>query len=156
VSRIDYYEDPQAPQPNSIRPAVSAFVQDEAGRLLMIRRSDNDLYAIPGGGQEPGETLTQAAIREVWEETGISIVVTGLIGLYSNPHHVIAYDDGEIRQQFSVCFRGRPTGGELRTSDESTEVHWVRPSDLDELNIHPSIRLRIDHGFEHRPEPYYT
>lgn len=80
--------------------------------------------------------------------------MTGLIGLYTNPAHVMAYDDGEVRQQFSICFTARIVGGELRTSSESKEVAFVAPSKLDELNIHPSMRMRIDHGLENRPTPY--
>jgi ADP-ribose pyrophosphatase YjhB (NUDIX family) len=156
MTRTDYLNDPNAPKPNSIRVAVSAIVQDPTGRLLMIRRTDNDKYAIPGGGQDVGETLTQAVIREIEEETGIHVEVTGLIGLYSNPNHVIAYDDGEVRQEFSICFRAQPLGGELRTSNESKEVHWVEPDHLPDLDIHPSIRLRIEHGLSNRSEPYIT
>lgn len=82
--------------------------------------------------------------------------VTGLIGVYSDPEHLIAFSDGEVRQEFSLCFRARPVGGELRTSSESKEVLWVEPARLDDLNIHPSIRLRIQHGYEHRIEPFYA
>ncbi|MEU4444432.1 NUDIX domain-containing protein [Actinosynnema sp. NPDC050801] len=156
MTRTDYLNDPDAPKPNSIRVAVSAIVQDPTGRLLMIRRTDNDKYAIPGGGQDVGETLTQAVVREVDEETGIDVEVTGLVGLYSNPDHVIAYDDGEARQEFSICFRARPVGGELRTSSESKEVLWVEPDRLTDFDIHPSIRLRIEHGLGNRTEPYFT
>ncbi|MCE6993557.1 NUDIX domain-containing protein [Saccharothrix sp. S26] len=156
MTRTDYLNDPNAPKPNSIRVAVSAIVQDSTGRLLMIRRTDNDKYTIPGGGQDVGETLAQAVVREVEEETGIHVEVTGLVGLYSNPNHVIAYDDGEVRQEFSICFRAQPIGGELRTSSESKEVHWVEPNRLPDLDIHPSIRLRIDHGLSNRAEPYFT
>ncbi|PSL56723.1 ADP-ribose pyrophosphatase YjhB (NUDIX family) [Saccharothrix carnea] len=156
MTRTDYLNDPNAPKPNSIRVAVSAIVQDSTGRLLMIRRTDNDKYAIPGGGQDVGETLTQAVIREVEEETGIHVEVTGLVGLYSNPNHVIAYDDGEVRQEFSICFRAQPIGGELRTSSESKEVHWVALDHVADLDIHPSIRLRIEHGLSNRTEPYFT
>jgi 8-oxo-dGTP pyrophosphatase MutT (NUDIX family) len=156
LPRVDHYNDPNAPQANSIRVAVSAFVLDDAGRLLMIRRTDNDRYAIPGGGQEVGETVAQAVVREVAEETGIDVTVTGVIGIYSNPAHVIAYDDGEVRQEFSLCFRATPTGGKPRTSNESSEVEWVTRERLDELNIHPSIRLRIGHGFDGRQAPYFT
>ena len=156
MARVDHFQDPDAPQANSIAVAVSAFVLDEYGQLLMIRRTDNDLYSIPGGQLELGETLTQTAVRELKEETGIDIEVTGLIGIYSNPEHVIAYDDGEVRQEFSICFRARPTGGELRTSNESKEVHWVEQDLLPELTIHPSTRLRIQHGFDNRAEPYFT
>lgn len=156
MTRTDYLDDPDAPKPNSIVIALSAFVRDDAGRLLMIRRTDNDKHAIPGGRHELGETMTEAVIRETIEETGITVEVTGLIGIYSNPHHVMAYDDGEVRQEFSICFRARPVAGEPRTSDESSEVRWVDPVQLDELDIHPSIRLRIDHGLQDRAEPFYT
>lgn len=155
MSRTDYLNDPAAPDANSISIAVSAFVLDEAGELLMIRRTDNDLYALPGGKLELGETLSEAVIREVHEETGMTIRVTELIGAYSNPNHVIAYDDGEVRQEFSICFRGEPVSGELQTSSESKEVHWVSEQRLTGLQIHPSIRLRIQHGFEHRRQAFY-
>lgn len=156
MTRVDYYNDPNAPQANSIVVAVSVFIQDDQGRLLMIRRADNDLYAIPGGQLELGETLTQAAVREVMEETGIDIEVIGLVGIYSNPNHVLAYDDGEVRQEFSICFRARAVGGALRTSIESTAVHWVELANVPNLDIHPSIRLRIDHGSISQPKPYYS
>jgi ADP-ribose pyrophosphatase YjhB (NUDIX family) len=153
--RVDYYHDSDAPPANSIVVAVTAFIQDSTGRLLMIRRTDNDLYAIPGGAQEIGETIVQTVVREVKEETGITVEATGLIGVYSDPEHVIAFSDGEVRQEFSLCFRARPVTGEPRTSSESKEVLWVEPAELADLNIHPSIRLRIQHGFEHRTEPFY-
>lgn len=156
MTRTDYYHDPNAPTPNSIVVAVTAVVRDDAGRLLMIRRTDNDLYAIPGGAQEIGETISQTAVREVKEETGIDVEITGLIGIYSDPNHVIAFSDGEVRQEFSVCFRASPMSGAPRTSSESKEVVWIEPERLDGLDIHPSIRLRIRHGLEGRGETYYT
>lgn len=156
MARIDHYRSPDAPAANSIVVAVTAVVQDETGRLLLIRRTDNDLYAIPGGALELGETLTQTVQREVMEETGIDVQVTGLIGIYSDPEHVIEFTDGEVRQEFSICFRAEPTDGEPRTSSESKEVLWHDPADLDTLNIHPTIRLRIRHGLERRAGPYYS
>lgn len=156
MTRIDYYHDPDAPTPNSIKVAVSALVRDDRGRILMIHRTDNDKYSIPGGGLEAGETVAAAVIREVQEETGIDVQVTGLIGVFSNPEHVIAYDDGEIRQEFSICFRAVPIGGELRTSNESKAVKWVAPADLSTLDIHPSITFRIEQGLKEGAAPYYT
>lgn len=156
MARTDYLDDPDAPEPTSIVIAASAFVVDDAGRLLMIRRTDSGLHALPGGRHELGETMTATAIRETLEETGVDIEVTGLIGIYSNPRHVVAFSDGEVRQEFSICFRARPVGGMPRGSSESTEVRWVEKSELSTLDTHPSIRLRIDHGFQNRAEPYYT
>ncbi len=127
---------------------------DDAGRVLLIQRTDNELLAIPGGAQNVGETITAAAVREVREETDLDVEVTGFVSIYSDPRHLIAYDDGEVRQEFSICLRARPVGGWLAPSSEAQHVHWVDPDRLDQLNIHPSVRLRIDHGLQHGSEPY--
>ena len=155
MTRVDYFNEPGAPAPNSIVIAVSAFVQDDRHRILMIRRTDNSLYALPGGRHELGETMTETAVRETREETGFTIEVDSLVGIYSNPHHVMSYDDGEVRQEFSICFRGHVTGGQARTSSESREVVWVDPADLEAKQVHPSIRLRIEHAMT-RTTPFYT
>src|SRR5262245_3038067 len=97
--RVDYYDDPAAPAPNRIVPAVSAVVADEAGELVLQRRADNGLWALPGGVVEVGESVAQAVVREVKEETGLDVEPVGLVGVYSDPRHVIAYADGEVRQQ---------------------------------------------------------
>ncbi|BCK57408.1 NUDIX hydrolase [Nocardia wallacei] len=154
MARTEYYNDPNAPQPNSIVVAATAFVLNENRQVLMIQRSDNGRWAIPGGGQDFGETIEETAVRETREETGIDIEITGLVGIYSNPNHVMAYTDGEVRQQFSICFRAHPIGGQMHTSPESPNVRWVAQSDLDEMDIHPSVRLRIDHGYADLPQPY--
>ncbi|SPE51874.1 Nucleoside triphosphatase NudI [Streptomyces netropsis] len=155
MSRIDYFRDPDAPPANSVVPSVTAIVRDERGNLLLIHKTDNDLWALPGGGHDVGESIADTVIREVEEETGVAVVVEGVVGLYTDPQHVMAYDDGEVRQQFSICFRARPTGGTLRTSSESKEVRWVSPTDLEKLDIHPSMRLRIAHGLDDsRDAPY--
>ena len=101
-----------------------------------------------------GESMADAVVREVKEETGIDVEVTGLVGIYSNPNHVMAYDDGEVRQQCSICFTTRMLGGQLATSSETKEVRFVDPADLAALSIHPSMRLRIDHYLGHRSAPY--
>ncbi|WP_328888568.1 NUDIX hydrolase [Streptomyces sp. NBC_00316] len=154
MARVDYINDPNAPKANSIVPSVTAVALNEAGEVLLIHKTDNDLWALPGGGVDVGESVADAAVRETKEETGFDVEVTGLVGLYTNPAHVMAYDDGEVRQQFSICFTARIVGGKLRTSSESKEVAFMDPIKLDELNIHPSMRMRIEHGLAVRPQPY--
>jgi ADP-ribose pyrophosphatase YjhB (NUDIX family) len=154
MARRDYIDDPDAPPANSVVPSVVAAVRDEHGQLLLIHRTDNDLWALPGGGHDIGESIADTVVREVREETGIEVEVTGLTGIYTNPRHVMAYDDGEVRQQFSICFTARPVGGELRTSTESREVRWVDPADLGQLSMHPSMRLRIAHALEGLGQPF--
>jgi 8-oxo-dGTP pyrophosphatase MutT (NUDIX family) len=116
----------------------------------LIERTDNGLWALPGGAQEIGESVAEAVRREVWEETGITTEVTGLSGIYSDPSHVVAYDDGEVRQEFSLCFIARPVGGSLRPSSESQQARWVSPAAIAGLDIHPSMRLRITHRLDQR------
>ena len=70
MPKTDYYDNPAAPRANSLVVAVTAVVLNDAGRVLMIQRTDNDLWAVPGGAQEVGETSTEAAVREVREEPG--------------------------------------------------------------------------------------
>ncbi|MFD8598397.1 NUDIX hydrolase [Kitasatospora sp. NPDC059646] len=155
MSRIDYFHDPAAPPANSVVPSVTAVVTNAEGQLLLIHKTDNNLWALPGGGHDVGESVSDTVVREVREETGIDVEVLSVVGLYTDPNHVMAYDDGEVRQQFSICFRARPVGGTLRTSSESKEVRWVSPADLADLDIHPSMRLRIDHGLsQDRTVPY--
>ncbi|MEV4613797.1 NUDIX domain-containing protein [Kitasatospora sp. NPDC049258] len=144
MGRRDYEDDPNAPKANSLVPAASVVVVDEVGRILLQRRTDNGLWALPGGKMELGESLAGCGIRETFEETGIHVEITGIVGTYTNPGHVFAYDDGEVRQEFSVCLLARPTGGTLQVSDESHEVAWFRPAAVDDLPMVPSIRKRID------------
>ncbi|MGI8608424.1 MAG: NUDIX domain-containing protein [Candidatus Dormibacteria bacterium] len=153
MSRRDYFNDPAAPRPNSIVPAASAVVTDDDGRILLQRRTDSGSWSLPGGAMELGETLRQTVIREVYEETGLTVEPTRLVGVYSDPRFVVAFSDGEVRQQFSLCFACRILSGEIRVSSESTEVRFVSPSDLEGLDIQASIRVRLRHFLKNGTEP---
>ena len=144
--RIDYYDDPEAPTANSLVPSVNVVVTDDAGRVLMIERTDNGNWAVPGGAIDLGESLPDAAIRETVEETGITCELTGILGTYTDPKHVMLYtSDGEVRQEFSIVLTARPISGEPTPSDESREVRWVPRDKLAGLQMDRSMRLRIDH-----------
>ncbi|KIF75603.1 DNA mismatch repair protein MutT [Streptomyces sp. 150FB] len=154
MARTEYYDDPNAPKPNALVVAASAVITDDRGRILLQRRRDNDLWALPGGGMEMGDSLPGTAVREVKEETGLDVEITGLVGTYTDPRHVIAYTDGEVRRQFNVCFRARVVGGTLAISEESTELRFVEPGELGELPMHHTQQLRLQHFLENRPAPY--
>lgn len=107
--RIDYYDDPEAPRANSLVPSFNVVVINDAAEILMIRRTDNGNWALPGGAIDLGESVAQAAVREALEESGIQCAVTGIVRIYSDPRHVILYtSDGEVRQEFSIVLTARP------------------------------------------------
>jgi ADP-ribose pyrophosphatase YjhB (NUDIX family) len=153
MKRVEHFNDPNAPAANSLVPAASAIVIDQDGRILLHRRNDNELWSIPGGAMEVGERIADTAIREVEEETRLEVKPERVVGIYSNPQHVVEYADGEVRQQFSVCFACRVVGGDLAVSDESLEVGFFTPEQIEGMPMHQSIRLRIRHYLEHRPQP---
>src|SRR5262249_17330338 len=146
-----------APKPNSLVVAVSVVVTDEHGNILLQRRTDNDLWGLPGGGMELGESIGQAVVRETKEETGLDVEPTTIVGIYSDPGHVIAYADGEVRQEFSICFRANVIRGEATVADqESKEVRFVSKREVAELEMHRSTRLRIEHALDRRGMPYFA
>lgn len=153
MGRKDYYYDPAAPTANSLVPGASAIVADDGGRIVLQRRADSGLWALPGGTMDVGESIRETIVREVKEETGLNVEPLRIVGIYSDPNHVFEYADGEVRQEFSICFACRVLGGVLQASDESHDVTSVGPDELDDLDMHPSIRLRIDHYLEGRPQP---
>ena len=110
--------------------AVSAAIF-RGGRVLIVRRGRppaHGLYTLPGGGVELGETLEQAVIREVREETGLAIAPIGLVGF----REAIARDAAErVERHFVILpFAARWVGGEVALNEELAEAHWLEPDEL--------------------------
>lgn len=154
--RIDYLNDPKAPAANSLVPSANAIVMNEAAEILLICRTDNGNWSLPGGAMDLGESLGRTAIRETLEETGIDIRLTGVSGVYTNPNHVLEYtSNGEVRQEFSVVFTAEQEGGHPTPSSESSRVEWVAPDTLRSLQMHASMMKRIEHFLSAEPRPYW-
>jgi len=150
MGRTDFFHDERAPKANSLVPAAGVLAVDEQGRLLLQRRRDTGDWAIPMGRMELGETPTQCAVRETLEETGVQVEVTGMLGIYSDPGYIVAYDDhedptrfGEVRQEFEITLIGRPVAGEPTENDEADAVRWFEPSELESAQIHPRMRQQL-------------
>jgi len=153
--RIDFHDDPDAPAATSTVPSVNVAVTNKAGQILLIRRSDNDNWALPGGAVDLGESLTQAAVRETREESGVECEITGVSGIYTDPGHVILYtSNGEIRREFSIVLTARAISGQPTASTETSEVRWVSHAAVVSYQMDQSMRLRIQHYLEHRTQPY--
>jgi 8-oxo-dGTP diphosphatase len=140
VTRIDLNarEGHALPVANSLKPAVAVAVFDVSGRILLVKRRDSGYWAMPGGTMELTDSLEGCARREVREEAGIDIAITGMIGTYTDPATIIAYSDGEVRREFSILLAASasPSDEHLSHDDESTDAQWV---DLDDLARFPMV-----------------
>lgn len=139
------WPDPSSVTIDKLRVGVAALVWDDEGRVLLQQRGDNGHWGMPGGGIEPGESITEALIREVWEETGYTVEPTRIIGVYSDlkNHQVIRYPDGAVVHNVVVAFEARLTGGSPTLSDETLAIEWHHPDHLPEPFVPPHrIRLR--------------
>jgi ADP-ribose pyrophosphatase YjhB (NUDIX family) len=143
--RIDFYDDAEVPAANSLVPSVNVIVVNDEGSILMIRRTDNGNWAVPGGAVDLGESLAQAAVRETLEESGIECEVMGIVGIYSDPRHVILYtSNGQVCQEFSIVLTARALSGQPTPSSESSEVGWVPPTEAVGYAMDRSMRIRIN------------
>jgi len=109
----------------------------------MQRRRDTGQWALPMGKMELGETPTECAVRETEEETGIRVEILSLVGIFSEPNHIVAYTDGEIRQEFEITYLARPAQGEPASNDEASDVGWFTLDEIRVMEVHPSMRRQI-------------
>jgi ADP-ribose pyrophosphatase YjhB (NUDIX family) len=105
----EYYQDPNTPTAHDVLPAAFAAVRNSAGELLLVRRIDDGNWELPGGRIEVGESASHTVAREVAEESGITIELTALAGVYSDPTHVLVDPNDTIHQQLALCFHAVPT-----------------------------------------------
>ncbi len=134
-------------------PGVAAVVLNDAGQVLLARRSDTRRWAVIGGIVEPGEDPADCCVREVLEETGVHCVVTRLIGVYRTP--TITYPNGNAAQYIVTGFACRATGGTPRLADdESLEVGYFPVDQLPE-DLSPEHRLRVEHAASGRPQAFF-
>lgn len=124
-----------------IYPGVAIIILDDNNRVLLQKRRDVGLWGIPSGHVEPGETVREAAIREVKEETSLDIEIKHLIGVYSDPKsQVFAYPNGEVVHFITTCFLAEVIGGELKCDPkESLEYRYFAYDNLPDklLPMHP-------------------
>jgi ADP-ribose pyrophosphatase YjhB (NUDIX family) len=136
-----------ASEPKELRLSVSAVVWRSERRraLLLMQRSDNAHWGLPGGYVEPGESVRDAVVREVSEETGVAIEPGRLVGVYSDPAMmVIEYPEGRRVHAVNLCFEARPVGAGMPTTpDEALATGYFELDALPEPLV-PIHRVRIE------------
>lgn len=137
-----------AADPTAVRLTVSAVARsaEAAGAILLMQRADNGCWGLPGGHVEPGESVVEATAREVLEETGCTVEVGRLIGVYSDPsRQTVEFSSGECAQLVNLCFEARviDAEGAPTTPEETLRTGFFAPHALPEpfVPIH-SIRIQ--------------
>jgi 8-oxo-dGTP pyrophosphatase MutT (NUDIX family) len=116
-----------------VRSGVMVFVIDASGRILLEKRSDCSLWGLPGGRIDPGETIEEAAIREVFEETGLRVKIARLLGIYSDPKEgrIVKYPRSHKTVQLvDSCVEAKVLSGSLQKSGESLDLQFFTSSEL--------------------------
>ncbi len=115
-----------------VRVGVAVIVRDSRGWILLEKRSDCGLWGLPGGRIEPGESVEQAAVRETREETGLSVEIARLVGVYSEPaDRIVTFlDNGDVVHLVDILVEAAIVSGELSCSRESEELRFFGPAAL--------------------------
>lgn len=128
-----------------VRVGVGIVVRDENGRVLLERRSDCGWWGLPGGRIEPGESAIEAAVREMKEETSLTIRVTRLLGVYSEPsERIVTYlDNGDVVQLVDIVLEATVVSGMLTCSSESLDLQFFQLEHLPS-EIVPPARVPLE------------
>ena len=134
----------------------AAIIFEDAARqkILLTRRQDNGLWCLPGGRMEPGESAAECAAREVFEETGLRVRPTRLVGIYTSPDWVIAYADGKLHQVIAMSFEAEIIDGTLGLSNETTEVGFFSIEQVRSMELVAHHPQRIEDALENRAEAF--
>ena len=129
-----------------IRPSTAGSVFNGSGEeILLTRRKDIGVWCLPGGGMDAGESASEGCVREVFEETGLMVKVTHLIGVYSSPHMLVEYPGGDRVHSMALNFLAEPIGGTLGISDETIDVGYFTLAEMKSMNIwEHQMQLIID------------
>ena len=115
-----------------LSPGVAGVIMNDAGQILLQRRSDDGRWGLPGGAIEPGEEPAETIMREVWEETGLRVVPLRLVGVYGGPDGFHTYPNGDKMAFVAMVFACEVASGNLgdHNDGESLELRYFAPDAL--------------------------
>jgi 8-oxo-dGTP pyrophosphatase MutT (NUDIX family) len=138
-----------------IRLGCSAIIFDEAHeKVFLTKRADNGLWCLPGGGVDPGESVEETVIREVQEETGLTVRVLRLIGVYSDPNWLVVYNESDSVQIVALNFEVLITAGKPGLSNETSDWGYYSLEEIEELDMLLNHHTRIRDAFTSQREAF--
>ncbi len=155
MHQTDFTGQPFTRIPDYVRASGTRIIFNEKNEVLLQLRSDNSWWGLPGGGIDPGESLSECTDREVYEETGLWVHVGCLINVYSDisDYTVVQYPDGNLVQYVAAVYICHKDSGTLTISEESLDIGYFDPSQFPEKTV-LSTKLRVNdalqHIFEHK------
>ena len=138
-----------------IRVGCSAAIINEEGKVLLTRRIDNGQWCLPSGGMEAGESPSETAVREVFEETGVHVRVTRLVGVYSDPNQLVIYVDGNKVQIVAIHFEAEVAGGTLGLSNETSDFGYFSLEEMKGLEMLGHHKKRIEDTLAKKTEAVF-
>jgi ADP-ribose pyrophosphatase YjhB (NUDIX family) len=123
-------------------------------KVLLTRRTDNGRWCLPGGRSEAGESVIETCERETLEETGLEVRVVRLLGVYSSPHRLVEYADGNRYHIVALNFEVEPTGGTLSLSDETTDYGYFSWEEMARMDVMETHVERLTDIFSGRQPPF--
>jgi 8-oxo-dGTP pyrophosphatase MutT (NUDIX family) len=137
-------------------PAACVAIIDGQGRLLMGKEAETGLWVLPGGALDPKERPADAAIRECFEETGLLIEITGMIGVFGGPEFLVRHPNGDECYYISMAFRGTVINKSGASGDgELSEIGNFSEAEFERLATSPQTKLIVRTAFTNSNLPFF-
>jgi len=137
-------------------PSVSVLTFDERDRVLLLRHVEGNDWTTPGGMVEPYETPADAAVREMWEETGLHVRLTRIVGVFGGELCATTYANGDKVAWVSTVFVADVVGGVLKPDgEEILEARHFARHEIDSFRCKQHLRLVLDTAWSLQPEAHF-
>lgn len=140
-----------------VLPSVAVAHVDDAGRILLMQFADTKQWGLPGGAVEPHEQPATAAVREMWEETGLHVRPMSIRATYGGPETFVEYPNGDQVSYLITVFDCTVIGGRLHPRDgEALDLRYFAAADLTSVDIAPWTATLLPHLLDPAAPPFFT